>query len=92
MFYHSGNNPKRSWYQDSVGTAVTHLIMLLWENCGRSLELWSRKAIEISNLGELFVQRELGKLVLRERQMMEAWLGKLESHLKTLLGLMRILS
>lgn len=39
---------------------MTHITMLVWENCGRSLELWARKAIEISNLGKLFVQWELG--------------------------------
>lgn len=57
MVFHRGNrNPNKdgNWYPGSWG-AGTNLTMLgggLW--CERSLQLWPRKAIEHSRLGELF--------------------------------------
>lgn len=50
--------------------------LLFWEDYGKTLELWTRNAMECSKLSELYCGSMEDYRVLRKRQMLEAWVVK----------------
>lgn len=55
---------------------MTDLTVLFWEDYGKTLELWTRNAMECSKLSELYCGSMEDYRVLRKRQMLEAWVVK----------------